>query len=40
MYHFVFVIVVALAIRSIISTWGYSGHDKPPMFGDFEGKNH
>lgn len=30
----------ALALRSIISLQPYSGHNKPPMYGDFEAQRH
>lgn len=33
-------VLVGLSVRSIISDHSYSGHGKPPMFGDFEAQRH
>lgn len=35
-----FIVLVSVAIRWLISLWGYSGQGKPPMFGDYEAQRH
>lgn len=30
----------AIAMRWIVARYPYSGHNKPPMFGDFEAQRH
>lgn len=32
--------LVAVAVRSMLSLGGHSGHGQPPMFGDFEAQRH
>ncbi|KAH9523513.1 hypothetical protein Btru_040195 [Bulinus truncatus] len=34
------IILATLTLRLGVSLWGYSGHGKPPMFGDFEAQRH
>uniref|UniRef100_U5EYC0 Alpha-1,3-glucosyltransferase n=1 Tax=Corethrella appendiculata TaxID=1370023 RepID=U5EYC0_9DIPT len=40
MWNKIFIISIALCLRSIISLHSYSGENTPPMFGDFEAQRH
>lgn len=31
---------ISLVVRAAVGLWGYSGHGKAPMFGDFEAQRH
>jgi alpha-1,3-glucosyltransferase len=33
-------LTIALPLRCFTATWGYSGYQKPPTFGDFEAQRH
>ena len=34
------IILFSVVLRACVGLWGYSGHGKPPMFGDFEAQRH
>lgn len=39
-HQILLVLLLSLALRSFVGLWGYSGHNTPPMFGDFEAQRH
>ena len=40
MISFQLLILLSILLRYLIGLWGYSGYNKPPMYGDYEAQRH